>query len=67
MTRAVRLLILFALFAPVFASVGCDTKADSTPNPELGPPPTIPAGRGGGDKGIAPTAPPKGRQPQPPK
>ncbi len=67
MARAVRLLLLVVVLAPTFTSVGCgDSKADATPNPELGPPPNVPPGRGGGDKGIAPTdpkaaKPPKGR------
>ena len=64
MARAVRLILLVAALSPLFVATGCGTKGDSTPNQDLGPPPTIPPGRGGGDKGIAPADP---KAPKPPK
>ena len=64
MPRAARLLMLVTLISAAGVAVGCgDNKADAVPNPELGPPPNVPPGRGG-DKGLAPTDPKAAKPPK---
>jgi hypothetical protein len=55
MHRLLRVVLACVLAFPVTATVGCNTKDEAKPNPELKVPP-VPPGRGAtGESGAAPT------------
>jgi hypothetical protein len=50
MTRMIRGALVALVAAAPLGGVGCGpTEKDKSPNPDLGPPPSIPAGRTGAD------------------
>jgi hypothetical protein len=57
MAGAIRILLVFAMLAPLACIVGCNRDSDSTPNTVLGPAPVIPAGRGSDPSGTGPVDP----------
>jgi hypothetical protein len=56
MAGASRILLVFAMLAPMFFGVGCQN-TDAVPNTELGQPPIIPPGRGMDPSGTGPVDP----------
>ncbi len=62
--RPLRFVMMVAIaLVGVSASMGCNSKADNTPNPNLGAPPTIPPGRGSDPSKAMPS---KGGDPKSP-